>query len=156
MKMMTMRTFKLKSSIWLYLIIFLTLIIWTNSMLSAEVSSEQSGFITDLAQSILGIINIDIATNTLSSFIRTFAHFTEFFILGIFWGYYLKQLDQSIILVFIFVFFSALIDESIQLFSDGRAFQVFDILVDMLGGTFAYVFHKAIDTNIMKINQKKK
>lgn len=152
--MMKTRIFKNKSSIWLSLVILMTLIIWINSMLSATVSSEQSGFITDLVQSFLQIFDINISYNALSSFIRTFAHFTEFFVLGIFWGYYLKHINHKLFLILAVILLTAIIDESIQLCSEGRAFQVFDISIDFFGGIFAFVFHKAInvygDKNIQK------
>lgn len=130
-----------RSNIWLYLALLMTVVIWTNSMFSAEISSNQSGFITDIVLSVLSVFKVDIPVYYISSFVRTFAHFAEFFILAIFWGFYFIKKSIHIYWVFLIAFFTALCDESIQLFSDGRAFQIFDLAIDNLGATFGVVFH---------------
>lgn len=132
---------KNRSKTWLILAIFMTLIIWMNSMFSAEISSNQSGFVTNIVNTLLTFFKINISLDYLSNFIRTFAHFTEFFLLAILWGYYLREKKISIVWIFVIIFMTALFDESIQLFSDGRAFQVFDLMIDNLGGLFGIIFH---------------
>lgn len=130
----------LKKNIWLYLALFMTLIIWINSMLSAEMSSQQSGFLVNLALSVLSLFKIVIPIDAVSSFIRTYAHFAEFFMLAICWGFYLLKKSFSSLWVFVIIIVTAFMDESIQLFSLGRAFQFFDIMIDSIGGLFGFIF----------------
>lgn len=115
----------------------LIILIFTNSMMNAEVSSNQSGFIVSIVQSILRWFNLSIEVNTLSWIVRKLAHFLEFFALGYTmskgWG--LKTFFNVILILLV-----ATLDESIQLFSDGRAFSIVDIGIDLLGGTFGLFF----------------
>jgi len=143
--MMKMRIFRQKSHLWLALIFLMTCIIWINSSLNADLSSTQSGFVTTIASYVLGIFNINISESFLSSWIRTTAHFGEFFVLGIFWGYYLLSMEKSLKYLMIAVIITAVLDESIQIFSEGRAFEIFDIGIDGLGGLFSLLYFKTIN-----------
>lgn len=117
--------------------IIILILVFSNSLLNAEVSSNQSGFIVSLVQSVLGWLNLSIEANTLSWMIRKLAHFLEFFALGYTmskgWG--LKTFFNVILILLV-----ATLDESVQLFSDGRAFSIVDIGIDLLGGTFGLFF----------------
>ena len=130
-----------KSKIFLILTIMMTLTIWFNSILPASVSSEQSGFIVGIAQSIFSFFRIEMNPDDLSLMIRKFAHFGQFFLLGIFWFQYLYSVLKNEKMVhwyaLLFCILTAIIDESIQLFSDGRAFQVTDIFIDIFGSSMA-------------------
>lgn len=117
--------------------IVIVILIFSNSLMNAEVSSSQSGLIVSFVQSVLGWFNLSIEANTLSFIIRKLAHFLEFFALGYTmskgWG--LKTFfNFSLILII------ATLDESIQLLSDGRAFGVLDIGIDLCGGIFGLFF----------------
>lgn len=120
----------------------MTLIIWINSSLNADISSSQSGFVTSIASYVLGIFNIRISESFLSSWIRTCAHFGEFFILGIFWGNYLLSIKKPVKSLIFAVILTAVLDEGIQIFSEGRAFEIFDIGIDGLGGLFSLIYFK--------------
>ena len=126
-----------KDKVFLVFIVLVTSIIWVNSILPADVSSVQSGFVVSTISNILSFFNIHINDETLSYFIRKSAHFGQFFVLGIFWFgylfYRLKSLNYIAVLAIIFCLATAVIDESLQLFSDGRAFQVTDIIIDLFG-----------------------
>lgn len=117
--------------------IIILILVFSNSLLNAEVSSNQSGFIVSLVQSVLGWLNLSIEVKSLSWMIRKLAHFLEFFALGYTmskgWG--LKTFFNVILILLV-----ATLDESIQLFSDGRAFSIVDIGIDLLGGTFGLFF----------------
>lgn len=142
--MMKTRIYKDKSHLWLTLIFLMTLVIWINSLLSADVSSTQSGFITNIVAFVLQMFNINISDEFLSSWIRTSAHFGEFYVLGIFWGYYLLSTDKPLKFVIFAIIITAFLDESIQLFSEGRAFEIFDIGIDGLGGLFSLFYFSVI------------
>jgi VanZ family protein len=130
-----------KSKIFLILTILMTLTIWINSVLPASISSEQSGFIVGIAQSVFLFLNINLSLDLLSLMIRKYAHFSQFFLLGIFWFQYLYRVLNSKHKVhwyaLLLCLLTAIIDESIQLFSEGRAFQFTDILIDLFGSTMA-------------------
>jgi len=129
-----------RNKVFLILSIIMTLIIWINSFLPADVSGAQSGFVVNLVQSILNVFNIEIGVDTLSLWIRKLAHFTEFMILGILWFFTIHEhqnlMKKSILYVMIIAVSTAIIDETIQLFSEGRAFAVLDIGIDTLGVIF--------------------
>ncbi len=145
--MKKMRTMNKRHNIWLYLAIIMTLVIWMNSTFNAEVSSQQSGFLVDLFQKSLRVIHVNIEYSIASQYIRTLAHFMQFFVLSILWGYYFVKHKHWMIWILSIVLFTAIIDESIQLFSDGRAFEVFDIVVDFIGGFFGMIYHLGLRSN---------
>lgn len=114
-----------KSKIIKCIVPFLIIIfIFSNSLKNGIKSSNSSNFITDIAYK---IFKGDY--DTLSHIIRKLAHFTEFFILGIF--SYIGYKYYSII----FVVATAVLDEFIQLFVDGRTSSIIDVLIDVSGGT---------------------
>lgn len=110
-------------------------IIWLNSLLPARISSEQSGFVTDILISIFGWIGIVLNQSLLSTMVRKIAHFLEFFVLGfLFFNVPLNiRKDKNLLYTIFLGLVVAIIDECIQLFVDGRAFMFTDIGIDMLG-----------------------
>ena len=122
--------------------IIILILIFTNSMFDADVSSTQSGFILNITNTILGWFNLSIEVNTLSFVIRKLAHFLEFFALGfpLAKGWGLKEFWNIIIILLV-----ASIDEAIQLFSEGRAFGVLDIGIDFIGGLVGIVISKLLN-----------
>ncbi len=128
-----------------------TVFIFSNSLKHAEQSTAQSAGVVKVVQEVATIIAPDskIATATgadldfLHSIIRNLAHFSEFALLGglLCWctfSYTFKKMFQilppSILLL------TACVDESLQLFSQGRAFQATDILIDCCGGIAGIAF----------------
>ena len=75
--------------------------------------------------------------------VRTLAHFCEFGLLGVlsqltfisFFGTKAKALISSVVASVS----TALVDECIQLFSDGRAFQLSDLVIDFAGSLLGIV-----------------
>lgn len=107
-----------------YIIPFLIIIfIFSNSLKNGIESSNSSNFVTDI---VYKIFKGDY--NTLSYIVRKLAHFTEFFILGIF--SYIGYKYYSLI----FVVATAFLDELIQLFVEGRTSSIIDVLIDTSGG----------------------
>lgn len=110
--------------------------IFAQSLLPGSASARQSTGIVEFINPILTSINIHISSNNLSLIIRKLAHFTEFFILGALWFYVYKYWFNRIvhlILVLAHGLLTAIVDESIQYFVEGRSAQVTDVLIDFLG-----------------------
>ena len=70
--------------------------------------------------------------------VRKTAHFTIYFLLGLFFCSFLKEFDLTnkkvILYTVIFVFLYACSDEIHQLFISGRSGEILDVLIDTLGG----------------------
>ncbi|MDX9692500.1 MAG: VanZ family protein [Acholeplasmataceae bacterium] len=122
----------------LILSILITLFIWGNSMLPADLSGASSGFIVGLVSDVLNIIKLDVDDDTLSLIIRKLAHFTEFFFLGISLSIYFIKEKIEVYHVISLGFIVAVIDEFIQLFVSGRSGNVIDIGIDLLGILVAF------------------
>lgn len=104
-----------------------------NSLLPADVSSAQSGFIVGIIDDILSFVGIFINLDTLSLLIRKAAHFFEFFVLGISLSIYMIKEKKKIYHVIWIGLFIAIIDETIQLFVDGRGSSILDVGIDLIG-----------------------
>lgn len=130
--------------------IVMVLIIFSNSFLSADISSTQSGFIVNIAQSVLNFFNLELDLNILSHIIRKTAHLLEFLALGylVSMGWKLKMIQIMMIILLV-----ATLDESIQLFSEGRAFSVIDISIDLVGGCIGFFVVKIIRKQMNQIEK---
>ncbi|MDR4968281.1 MAG: VanZ family protein [Acholeplasmataceae bacterium] len=121
--------------------ILVTVIIWFNSFLPADISGAQSGFIVSNVMSVLNVFGIQVDLSLLSLIIRKLAHFVQFFILGFLWFKTFhapkRMISISVLLAIVICYMTAIIDESIQIFSYGRVFSVIDILIDQLGATLS-------------------
>ncbi len=134
------------------IIIWLTLI-WGHSLMPAGASSQESGFVTDF---IFKLIPAFINTSNMELFVRKAAHFSEFAVLGILLrartglltGTESRQAtagdlpgeshvhDKTAGRFFTAAcagFFAAFIDETIQLFIEGRSGSVVDMWIDLAG-----------------------
>lgn len=132
----------MKKHIWITITIVFTLFIWMQSILPGEISSEQSSFITQGLDRLLGFIHIHIEEETLHVIVRKLAHFTEYFILAWLWYH---VLDNHKFLVLIYVLVTALIDESIQLIHIDRHASLVDVLIDFSGGLLMVLLLKIYD-----------
>ena len=143
---------KTKTDIWVHIlraILFAGLVatlwlIFFNSAQSGETSAEQSATVTHKVQEIVGAINptSPIATATGAEFdflhacIRNFAHFCEYAMLGVCsFGLYLSFSRGKRYAFFpvAFACLTAVFDELMQTFLDGRAAEWTDFLVDSIG-----------------------
>lgn len=125
--------------------------IFSNSAASGETSAAQSYAVTEQVQEVARAVAPEskIATATGEDFIRlhinvrTAAHFCQFALLGAvsFWCYlsYTRQKKFSLIAI-LGTAAVAVLDEFLQIFSDGRAWEWTDILVDIAGGMAGIVF----------------
>lgn len=77
--------------------------------------------------------------------VRKTAHFTLYFLLGLFFCSFLKEFDLTnkklIIYTIIFVFMYACSDEIHQLFISGRSGEILDVLIDTLGGVTSSILY---------------
>ena len=99
--------------------------IWGNSMLPGSDSAAVSGFVGELLAKIFGPKVLEAAF-----FLRKLAHFTEFSILGgvLAWNAGLWPVSSSVPVLTGLL--AAMADETIQLFSPGRASMVQDVWID--------------------------
>lgn len=78
-------------------------------------------------------------------YVRKTAHFTLYFLLGLFFCSFLKEFDLNnkklILYTVLFVFIYACSDEIHQLFVAGRSGEITDVLIDTLGGfTASFIY----------------
>ena len=122
--------------LFLVLSVLWTMFIFSNSMASAEQSSQNSGVIVTFLLNF--IKNIDVSF--LTFIIRKLGHFLEFFVQGMFIGFTFllsAKFTKNIIYILFFGLLSAVTDEFIQLFSPGRDAMVQDVLIDFSGTVVA-------------------
>jgi VanZ family protein len=123
----------------IFAILALSLIvfIFSNSLKTAEVSSEQSGGIVDSVVEFLNDIGIKANSDDMSFIIRKLAHFAEYFLLG---GLvYLSTLffgaKNPAVFAISVCLITAVGDEFIaQRITEGRSPEVRDCIIDILGG----------------------
>lgn len=118
------------------LLIFTLCFIWGNSLLPASVSEDFSGRVNDLVNMIWHTIDHKVGSGG-DGVLRKVAHATEFAVLGMetlaLFQYDFKRKWTS---VFLCGIGTALIDETIQLFTVGRSGEVRDIWIDFTGFLF--------------------
>src|SRR5690554_7808848 len=133
----------MKHKVFILLGIMIHIIILTQSLLPASLSSEQSGLIVDVIYPFILNLGIEIDVQTFSLIIRKMAHFTEFFLLGVFWYIIYAKYFKSVKLigvVLIHGLLTAVLDETVQLFVDGRSGEIIDVLIDFGGVLSAVLF----------------
>ena len=132
----------MKKKINLLLIILWMILIFVMSSFNANDSANQSNIIVHFISYVFNINNLEL----LSFIVRKLAHFSEYFLLGL-----LVTIDFNVITkstkyltvmlsCFLTGIFTALIDESIQTFTPGRAGMVMDVWLDFSGFLFAFSF----------------
>lgn len=125
-----------KRFIWIAVVALYVLFIFSNSMKPAELSSEDSGAVLRLVHQVLAWIGADKSVIT-EHMIRKTAHFSEYTLLGILLfqclKLCLKQLDKRIFFQIIIGFMVSFVDETIQLFVEGRSGQISDVWLDCFG-----------------------
>lgn len=120
--------------------------IWINSMQSGEVSGEMSGSFTSTINAFLGAILDGVEISGL--FVRKTAHFLEFALLALLFCsdiYILSDFDRNTPaskLCFLWLALPcasaiAAVDETIQVFVDGRVGALTDVLIDSAGALTA-------------------
>ena len=124
----------------LLLLIIWMILIFVMSSFNADISSNQSGIIVSFISKIFNINNIEL----LSLIIRKFAHFLEYFILGILMLNVIINYNKKIYLSYIFSILYACLDEVHQLFVNGRSGQITDVLIDSTGIILGILLYRII------------
>lgn len=112
--------------------------IFSNSMQVAAVSEGASGKVLDFMQKVLRKLGMSGAANHLTMHIvRKLAHFSEYllegFLLMLCLRVYTRQFVRHVSWPVLAGLLTALSDETIQLFSDGRSSQITDVWLDFAG-----------------------
>lgn len=110
------------------------LFIWHNSMESAETSAGRSGKVLEMVNRILEPIE---SKGMTEHFVRKLAHFSEYGLEGVLtillFAVYRLRLKKGFWAMLFIGLATAMIDESIQFFSPGRAPGILDVCIDMQG-----------------------
>lgn len=139
-----------------------TAFIFSNSIATAEKSSAQSLGVTETVNKVASAVGVD--QEITESTVREMAHFTEFAVLAVLLSStvaaalcYKKALGISLLYICASVptcFLLAGVDELIQKFSDGRACQFTDMLLDTLGAVCGCALFIACYTATIYILEK--
>lgn len=124
---------------WLVVMIVVMGIIWGNSMVPGDESGALSSGVLAWVQQAMTSAGIPIAWLT-EHIVRKTAHFTEYLCLGIVMMQALRphrapagRRAAKALLVVLLLVLVPLVDETIQLFSDGRGSMVSDVWIDIAG-----------------------
>ncbi len=127
------------------LIITCVTFIFFNSLMSGGQSLEGSSRITKAIEKVVDTLYKGNTPEKVTYFFKTtfdyilrdFAHFFEFLVLGILTMLYSDKFKMTFFRRFcfaiLFCILIAIIDEIIQFFSPGRAFELYDLMLDSLG-----------------------
>ncbi|MDD6735020.1 MAG: VanZ family protein [Clostridiales bacterium] len=111
-----------------------TLMIFSNSLQTAEVSSASSGRIVTLVSGLLSKAGIEAENQMLVVIVRKSAHIAEFTLQGILIALcFAMPYKRRIIYILFLGLLTACADEYIQLFSPGRGSLVQDVFIDFAG-----------------------
>lgn len=158
MNMSESKKTKILKIIYTSITVICVLFIYFQSVLPAGKSGEESSRVVQWLNFICSQLNFNFSFS--HHFVRKMAHFTEFAILGFSVYYtvsiYIRKKVLSSLLGISGYILVACTDESIQLFSVGRACSFNDIVIDVLGSTFGFVFAFLLSFIIAKIKKSRK
>ncbi|WP_250278322.1 VanZ family protein [[Clostridium] colinum] len=127
----------LKKIVYLICTVLVVIFIFYNSMQNGTSSSNASAIVLNFINDIIANIGLDFKLE--GYFIRKLAHFVEFFIFGFFIMLTFEAFTNKIFSIIGFPLFFAIfipvIDEYIQIYSNGRSSSVKDVLLDFFGAT---------------------
>ena len=111
-----------------------TMVIFNNSLQSAEVSSQSSGLIAAFIRTVLSWFGVRPSADNLIFLVRKGAHIAEFTLQGILLANCFEmQYKRRIIYILFFGLLTACVDEYIQVFAPGRASLLADVFIDFSG-----------------------
>lgn len=123
---------------WILVVSWMMVIFWFSSR-NGEESGLQSGIILSLLQWV-GLSEKWLGSNEFVWVVRKLAHFTEFFILGVF----IFRTRLSLWTAFLIIFLYAVSDELHQYFVPGRQAAIMDVCIDSLGGILSLGLMRSI------------
>ena len=128
-----------------------TLFIFSNSLESAELSSEKSGFFSDVLMRLLEFLDCYAREDTIVRIVRKTAHILEFAMQS-FCRAYPKRFPFVIFLGGL----TACADECIQLFSDGRAAMIGDVFIDISGTILGFFAAWVLFVAVKRVHNSRK
>lgn len=148
----------LKRIIFSVLTLFVVSFIFYNSSLNADESTVQSVGMLELINNMFASLHLDIELS--EYFVRKCAHFAEYFVLGTLLYHtvksYIDKLWYKVLVSFGIGLVIACVDETIQLFSNGRSAQFSDVLLDFFGVCTAVIIFNYIDKCVTKKKKQKR
>ncbi len=139
------KNINIKKSLLPTLIILCIIFIFSNSLMNGGQSLEESSKITKAIEKVIDTLYKGntpekvtyFFKSTFDNILRDCAHFLEYLILGILTMLYSDKFKMAFFRRFcfaiLFCILIAIIDEIIQFFSPGRAFELYDLMLDGLG-----------------------
>lgn len=134
-----------------YIIITLLVIcfIFSFSLHDAQASSAMSDKVGEIILKHFSIVAENVSWDEVSNFnqtIRKWAHFVEFFGLGVLVYLLVRQtsIRQKVLASLAFCMLIGVMDELIQNFMDGRTSQFMDVLIDSCGGLVGIIIAKCM------------
>lgn len=130
------------SKLWMILVVLNIIFIYYNGLQDATASSQASNQVVEVTEDILETVNVEVERDVLTEFIRSLAHVVQYLTLGFLSTLMLLSMKQSLG----YLYMSGVVmlsDEWLQTFVPGRAFEVTDLGLDVLGfsiGAFVILF----------------
>ena len=123
-------------SAWGLVLVWVALIFRMTFKVGTESAELSMGFV-HFFDTFLRFINISVNIDTLHLIVRKSAHITVYFFLGI-WTinaltYHALEFKEILIIGFFFTLVIASLDETFQLFVEGRHGALMDVMFDMIG-----------------------
>ena len=106
-------------------------VIWGNSLLPGESSSQFSGWVGQLLERLLPFLHMD--SELAITVLRKLAHFSEFAVLGVLLSWLCGMLGNRWFVPALWGIAAASVDETIQRFVPGRYGCLTDVLIDTAG-----------------------
>lgn len=133
--MIDARKKKPKKIIFIVLTTLMITFIFSHSLMNADLSGGESGGVLEFLNNLLLFFKVPVAFTDFV--VRKIAHFSEFAVLGflviITLNEYVAKINKNIFNALFITLFTAVIDESIQLFVPGRSGRVQDVIIDFCG-----------------------
>ena len=133
--------------VWTVLLVLWICVVWGHSLMSAEISAEESSRFVFLVRPFFAMCGIT-DEGFMTHVIRKTAHFSEYAVLAsiaigcvrAWWGATRTAL-YTVLAIWVCV---PVVDETIQGLSPGRAPRVTDVLIDMAGGLLGMLIAHAV------------
>ena len=146
----------------LTLVVLMLLFIWGNSLLPASASSRESSAVLRLAEPLISALQRYLAARghalDQEYLIRKLAHFSEYAVLGVLMlallirpGLRVRPLASALMCLA-----AALLDEGIQMFSDGRGPSLRDVALDFSGACVGVILAVPAVLIVRLIRKQKK
>lgn len=117
-------------------------VIWGNSLLPGEESSQVSGWVGAVLEMLLPFL--DMEADSAMLILRKLGHFSEFAVLGALFSWLFGMLERKWWLSLLCSAAVACADETIQLFVSGRNGCLRDVLIDSAGALTAVLLVQGI------------